>query len=93
MGVDTLITEAAWSAATPALSADQQARKNARVLEAYSRLSTNQDFRLIVEDMVLTVLLKAAETPEQEGERRLVLKIIEAMKHANTQRQQEEDRG
>lgn len=61
--------------------AEVQERNRTR-LTAYRWLATQPQGQALLDDLAL-VLLKPCETPQDEGERRVVLKIFHAIQQAN----------
>lgn len=56
---------------------------NESVTRSYAALARNGDFHRIMEDMTLNILLRPCDSPEEEGERRLVLKMLKATRESN----------
>lgn len=52
------------------------------IRQAYAELASSPFFRIVMEDLTHGVLLRPCKSPEDEGERRLVLKIIKAIGQA-----------
>lgn len=77
-----LLTQTALQTALAPQTPEEHAAWVLRVTQAYARLAIMPDFQIILEAFVLTVLLKPCQTPEEEGARRFVLQLLEAVGNA-----------
>lgn len=67
-------------------SAALKAQHNQAVVDAYVRWAQTEDGKIILDDMVHSTLWKPVMSPEDEGERRFVLKILHLLANAQEQR-------
>ena len=81
---DGLIQDLLTPYLSPVTSAQEREARARIVLAAYGRLAQNTDWQTVMQDLIRGALLEPCTTPEQEGERRAILKMLKATQMAHT---------